>query len=80
MDRGKKISTTVYLTEQQVAAIDKLHQITHISKSQLFRMGVDDLLVKYKETLKLEPSATPKLIDPADSNKFLIGDQKAVIA
>lgn len=76
----KKVSTTIYLTDEQVTALDKLHKVTRISKAELVRMSINDLFRKYEATLNLEPAEIPKIIDPIDSKKFVIGDKDTVIS
>jgi hypothetical protein len=40
----KKISTTVYLTEAQVAALKELHNRTRVPIAEYIRMGIDLIL------------------------------------
>jgi hypothetical protein len=47
----KKISTTVYLTEDQVAALRELHERTKVPIAEFIRMGIDMILEKHSETL-----------------------------
>jgi hypothetical protein len=42
----KKISTTVYLTEAQVAALRELHNRTRVPVAEYIRMGIDMILDK----------------------------------
>ena len=47
----KKLSTTVYLTEEQVAALKELHARTRVPIAEYIRMGIDMILDKYSENL-----------------------------
>ena len=47
----RKVSTTVYLTEDQVAALKELHQRTRVPIAEFIRMGIDMVLQKYSEQL-----------------------------
>ncbi len=47
----KKISTTVYLTEDQVVALRELHERTKVPIAEFIRMGIDMILEKHSETL-----------------------------
>ncbi len=47
----KKISTTVYLTEEQVHALKELHRRTRVPIAEYIRMGVDLVLERNEEKL-----------------------------
>ena len=47
----KKVSTTVYLTEDQVAALKELHARTRVPIAEFIRMGIDLILEKNSSTL-----------------------------
>jgi hypothetical protein len=47
----KKVSTTVYLTEDQVAALRTLHHRTRVPIAEYIRMGIDMILEKHSEKL-----------------------------
>lgn len=47
----KKVSTTVYLTEEQVSALKELHHRTRVPIAEYIRMGIDLILDRYAETL-----------------------------
>ena len=47
----KKISTTVYLTADQVRALKDLHERTKVPIAEFIRMGIDAILEKYSEHL-----------------------------
>jgi hypothetical protein len=47
----KKVSTTVYLTEEQVHALKALHERTRVPIAEYIRMGIDMVLEKYSDSL-----------------------------
>lgn len=47
----KKISTTVYITPEQNAALKQLHERTRVPVAEYIRQGIDMVLDKYKEHL-----------------------------
>lgn len=47
----KKVSTTVYLTEEQVVALKELHERTRVPIAEYIRMGIDLILDKHSEKL-----------------------------
>jgi len=47
----KKISTTVYLTEQQVSSLKELHNRTRVPVAEYIRMGIDLILEKHASQL-----------------------------
>lgn len=49
--RSRKVSTTVYLTEDQVAALKELHARTRVPIAEYIRMGIDMVLEKNAERL-----------------------------
>lgn len=49
--KKKKVSTTVYLTEDQVEALRQLHDRTRVPIAEYIRMGIDLILSKYAEKL-----------------------------
>lgn len=48
---SRKVSTTVYLTEDQVAALKELHQRSKVPIAEYIRMGIDMILQKHSEQL-----------------------------
>lgn len=47
----KKISTTVYLTEEQVVGLKALHERTRVPIAEYIRMGIDQILDQYAQHL-----------------------------
>ncbi|MEM9493015.1 MAG: ribbon-helix-helix domain-containing protein [Myxococcota bacterium] len=47
----KKISTTVYITPEQNAALKQLHERTRVPVAEYIRQGIDMVLDKYKHHL-----------------------------
>ena len=47
----KKISTTVYITPEQDAALKALHGSTKVPVAEYVRQGIDLVLEKYREQL-----------------------------
>jgi hypothetical protein len=47
----KKVSTTVYLTAEQVSALKDLHERTRVPIAEYIRMGIDLILEKYSDQL-----------------------------
>lgn len=47
----KKISTTVYLTVEQVRALKDLHERTRVPIAEYIRMGIDLILEKHSDQL-----------------------------
>ena len=47
----KKISTTVYLTAEQVRALKDLHERTRVPIAEYIRMGIDLILEKHSDQL-----------------------------
>jgi hypothetical protein len=47
----KKISTTVYLTVEQLRALKNLHERTRVPIAEFIRMGVDMVLDKHMDQL-----------------------------
>jgi hypothetical protein len=47
----KKISTTVYLNEEQLTALKELHNRTRVPIAEYIRMGIDMILDKHLEKL-----------------------------
>lgn len=47
----KKISTTVYLTAEQVRALKDLHERTRVPIAEYIRMGIDLVLERYSDQL-----------------------------
>ena len=47
----KKISTTVYLTEAQVASLKELHNRTRVPIAEYIRMGIDLILERNAHVL-----------------------------
>lgn len=48
---GKKISTTVYLTEEQIRKLKNLHEATKVPIAEYIREGVDVILKKYEKSM-----------------------------
>ena len=48
---SRKVSTTVYLTEEQVAALKELHNRSKVPIAEYIRMGIDMILQKNSEQL-----------------------------
>lgn len=47
----KKISTTVYITEEQNENLKKLHERTRVPIAEYIRQGIDLVLERYAEEL-----------------------------
>jgi hypothetical protein len=47
----KKVSTTVYLTEEQVIGLKALHERTRVPIAEYIRMGIDFILAKHAQYL-----------------------------
>jgi predicted DNA-binding protein len=47
----KKISTTVYITEEQSDSLKLLHKKTKVPVAEYIREGIDLVLEKYKQSL-----------------------------
>ena len=47
----KKVSTTVYLEEEQVVALKALHEKTRVPIAEFIRMGIDLILEKHAAQL-----------------------------
>jgi len=47
----KKVSTTVYLTAEQVRALKDLHERTRVPIAEYIRMGIDLVLEKHSDQL-----------------------------
>lgn len=47
----KKISTTVYITEEQNELLKLLHSKTRVPIAEFIRQGIDMILQKYKHEL-----------------------------
>jgi hypothetical protein len=56
----KKISTTVYLTEEQVYALKELHERTRVPVAEYIRLGIDMILEKHISQL---PGQVPLFSD-----------------
>jgi hypothetical protein len=73
----KKISTTVYLTEEQVVALKELHNRTRVPIAEYIRMGIDMVLEKNSHVLpgqtslfeELPSAAAPKATIEGETNK-----------
>ena len=48
---SRKVSTTVYLTEEQVVALKELHARSKVPIAEYIRMGIDLILQKNSEQL-----------------------------
>ena len=62
----KKVSTTVYLTEDQVAALKTLHHRTRVPIAEYIRMGIDMILERHAEKLPGQIS----LFEPSTPGTF----------
>ena len=47
----KKISTTVYITEEQNELLKQLNEKTRVPIAEFIRQGIDMVLTKYKKEL-----------------------------
>jgi hypothetical protein len=47
----KKVSTTVYLTEEQVVGLKELHNRTRVPIAEFIRMGIDLILQQHTSVL-----------------------------
>lgn len=47
----KKVSTTVYLEEEQVVALKALHERTRVPIAEFIRLGIDMILEKHAANL-----------------------------
>ena len=47
----KKISTTVYITPEQIEQLKLLHEKTKVPVAEYIRQGIDLVLEKYKQHL-----------------------------
>jgi len=69
----KKVSTTVYLTEEQVIALKELHHRTRVPIAEFIRMGIDMILEKNSQTLpgqvSLFTDITPESFGRKPDNK-----------
>lgn len=63
----KKISTTVYLTEEQVDALKELHQRTRVPIAEYIRLGIDMVLKQHRESLPGQISLFEGLEEELDS-------------
>ena len=48
---GKKVSTTVYITQEQNALLKQLNQKTKVPIAEYIREGIDLVLEKYRHNL-----------------------------
>lgn len=51
MVQRKKISTTVYITEEQNEKLKRLNEITKVPIAEYIRQGIDLVLDKYRKDL-----------------------------
>lgn len=58
----KKISTTVYLTEEQVSMLKELHARTRVPIAEYIRMGIDMILEKNSNVLPGQTSLFEDLL------------------
>ncbi len=70
--KKKKVSTTVYLTEDQVEALRQLHDRTRVPVAEYIRMGIDLILSKYAEKLPGQVS----LFDELSESDLGYGNKK----
>lgn len=47
----KKVSTTVYITPEQIALLKALHERTKVPMAEYIRQGIDMVLEKYADQL-----------------------------
>lgn len=57
----KKISTTVYITEEQNELLKRLNTETRVPIAEFIRQGIDMVLGKYRDSL---PGQQLSLLDP----------------
>ena len=57
----KKISTTVYITEEQNELLKRLNLETRVPIAEFIRQGIDMVLSKYRDSL---PGQQLSLLDP----------------
>jgi hypothetical protein len=68
--KKKKVSTTVYLTEDQVEALRQLHDRTRVPVAEYIRMGIDMILTKFAEKLPGQVSLFDEIsVDDLASSK-----------
>ena len=60
----KKISTTVYITEEQNERLKQLNDKTKVPIAEFIRQGIDMILEKYREEL---PGQLTLLNEPKDN-------------
>jgi hypothetical protein len=66
----KKISTTVYLTQEQHAALLELHRITKVPMAEFVREGVQAIIdVKLKRLLEEEEKRRGLVVIPMGAAK-----------
>lgn len=64
----RKVSTTIYITEEQLADLKRLHEVTKVPVAEYIRQGIDLILARHRdpvspqrqlgfETLLSEPSS-----------------------
>lgn len=70
----KKISTTVYLTEQQVASLKELHNRTRVPVAEYIRMGIDLVLEQHAQQLPGQTS----LFDEFSGEELGVGQRPEV--
>jgi hypothetical protein len=49
--KRKKVSTTVYITEEQTDALKTLSGKTKVAIAEYIRQGIDLILAKYRDTM-----------------------------
>jgi hypothetical protein len=69
----KKISTTVYLTEEQVYALKELHERTRVPIAEYIRLGIDMILDKHISQLPGQVSLFSELPSDNLGRKSLAG-------
>lgn len=47
----KKISTTIYVTPEQHAAVEKIHLRTRVPRAVVYRQAIDMVLAKYADKI-----------------------------
>lgn len=52
MGATRKISTTVYLTPEQVARLKRLNEATKVPVAEYVRQGIELVLEKYEPTVR----------------------------
>lgn len=51
MSSSKKISVTIYVTPEQHAAVNRVHERTRVPRAVVYREAIDMVLAKYADTI-----------------------------